>query len=88
VLDPKSWVKKPEPAFSGTAAVSSPGHCSFVVSPDGKEDWIVYHAHVQPGSASVRDVRIQRFTWNADGSPDFGIPVSAGVPLPRPSGEE
>ena len=87
VLDPKSWVKNPEPAFSSTAAVSGPGHCSFVVSPDSKEDWIVYHAHVQFGSASVRDVRIQRFTWNADGSPDFGTPVSAGTPLTRPSGE-
>jgi GH43 family beta-xylosidase len=88
VLDPKSWTKNPEPVFSKTATVFGPGHCSFVPSPDGKEDWIVYHAHVHQGSGNARDVRIQQFGWNADGSPNFGRPVSAGVPLPRPSGEE
>ncbi len=87
VLDPHSWVKKPEPVFKRYAAVLGPGHCSFVKSPDGREDWIIYHAHIGPGTRQ-RDVRIQRFTWNADGSPDFGIPVSPGVPLRRPSGEQ
>jgi len=86
VLDPHSWVKKPEPVFKRSADVLGPGHCSFVKSPDGREDWIVYHAHIGPGTRQ-RDVRIQRFTWNADGSPDFGIPVSPGVPLRPPSGE-
>ncbi|HEV2319297.1 MAG TPA: glycoside hydrolase family 43 protein [Verrucomicrobiae bacterium] len=87
VMDPKSWIKKPTPVFAGTATVFGPGHCSFVPSPDGTEDWIVYHAHVRRGSGQLRDVRIQPFTWNADGSPDFGSPVSPGVPLRRPSGE-
>jgi GH43 family beta-xylosidase len=88
MLDPKSWVKNPEPVFSSSSTVFGPGHCSFVTSPDGKEDWIVYHAHVHRGSGAARDVRIQPFTWNVDGSPNFGTPVSAGVPLARPSGEE
>lgn len=88
VMDPKSWVKQPEPVFSGTPTVFSPGHCSFVPSPDGKEDWIVYHAHVGKGSGPLRNVRIQRFAWNPDGSPNFGIPVSTGVTLRRPSGEQ
>jgi GH43 family beta-xylosidase len=86
VLDPKSWVKKPKPVFARTADVFGPGHCSFVKSPDGREDWIVYHAHIGPGTRK-RNIRIQRFTWNADGSPDFGVPVSPGVSLPKPSGE-
>jgi GH43 family beta-xylosidase len=86
VLNPQSWVKKSEPVFARTAEVFGPGHCSFVKSPDGKEDWIVYHAHVAQGTRQ-RDVRIQRFTWNPDGSPDFGVPVLPGVPLPPPSGE-
>jgi GH43 family beta-xylosidase len=86
VLDPNSWVKNPTPVFSSTATVSGPGHCSFVPSPDGTEDWIIYHAHVSSDS-DTRDVRIQRFTWNPDGSPDFGRPVSPGIPLRRPSGE-
>jgi GH43 family beta-xylosidase len=88
VLDSKSWVKNPEPVFSSSESVFGPGHCSFVLSPDGKENWIVYHAHVHRGSGAMRDVRIQRFAWKADGSPDFGTPVSAGTPLPRPSGEK
>lgn len=88
VLDPKSWVKNPEPVFASSESVFGPGHCSFVLSPDGKEDWIVYHAHVHRGSGAMRDVRIQRFTWKADDSPDFGTPVSAETPLARPSGEK
>lgn len=86
VMNPRSWVKKPEPVFVHTKDVFGPGHCSFVKSPDGKEDWIVYHAHIGPGT-SQRDVRIQPFNWNADGSPDFGAPVSPGVKLAPPSGE-
>ncbi|HEU5396467.1 MAG TPA: glycoside hydrolase family 43 protein [Verrucomicrobiae bacterium] len=87
VLDPGSWVKKSEPVFQRTADVLGPGHCCFVKSPDGKEDWIVYHAHIGP-NIRARDIRIQRFTWNADGSPDFGAPVDPGVPLAVPSGEQ
>jgi GH43 family beta-xylosidase len=86
VMNPQSWVKKPEPVFAHTADVFGPGHCSFVKSPDGREDWIVYHAHIGPGT-SQRDIRIQRFTWNADGLPNFGKPISPGVNLAAPSGE-
>jgi GH43 family beta-xylosidase len=88
VCNPKSWVKSPVPVFSGTSTVFAPGHCSFVKSPDGKEDWIIYHAHISANSDGARDVRIQPFTWNPDGSPRFGVPVSAGIPLGRPSGEQ
>jgi GH43 family beta-xylosidase len=86
VLDSKSWIKKPEPVFARTADVFGPGHCSFVPSPDGREDWIVYHAHIHQGTEE-RDVRIQRFTWNPDGSPHFGAPVSPGTIMPAPAGE-
>jgi GH43 family beta-xylosidase len=86
VLDPKSWVKHAGPVFAHTADVFGPGHCSFVKSPDGKEDWIIYHAHTGPGT-SRRDVRIQPFSWNPDGSPHFGAPISPSIPLHMPSGE-
>lgn len=87
VLNPRSWIKNPQPVFAGTTAVFGPGHCSFVPSPDGREDWIIYHAHVRPGSGGDRDVRMQPFGWRPDGSPDFGSPVPAGTALPVPSGE-
>jgi GH43 family beta-xylosidase len=86
VLNPRSWVKSPQPVFSHNSEVFGPGHCSFVKSPDGREDWIVYHAHTGPAT-SRRNVRIQPFTWNADGSPRFGSPVSPSMPLHTPSGE-
>lgn len=85
-LQPASWSKKPIPVFSRTPDVLGPGHCSFVKSPDGTQDWIVYHAAKYSGAGWNRNVRIQRFTWNPDGSPNFGTPVSPGLPLPIPSG--
>jgi GH43 family beta-xylosidase len=87
VLDSKSWVKKSTPAFSGTPQAISPGHASFVKSLDGTEDWIVYHTAKYPGAGWDRQVQIQKFTWNADGSPNFGQPVATGVKLPMPGGE-
>ncbi len=87
VLDPKSWVKKTAPVFSGTDQAISPGHASFVKSRDGSEDWIVYHTAKYRGAGWNRQVQIQRFTWNPDGSPDFGTPFATGVPLALPGGD-
>lgn len=85
-LQPGSWTKKPEPVFSRTKDVFGPGHCCFVRSPDGTEDWIVYHAAKFSGAGWNRNLRMQKFTWRPDGSPDFGAPLSIDVPLPLPSG--
>ena len=30
---------------------------------------------------------MQKFTWNADDTPNFGIPVAVGVAITKPSGE-
>jgi GH43 family beta-xylosidase len=83
---PGAWTKRPFPVFSSTRHVFGPGHCSFVKSPDGAEDWIVYHAARHRGAGWKRDVRMQRFGWTADGEPDFGIPVAPGLALEPPSG--
>jgi GH43 family beta-xylosidase len=87
-MKPSSWSKSPKPAFARTADVFGPGHGSFVRSPDGKEDWIVYHAARIKGGGWDRDVRAQKFGWLADGSPDFGAPVATGVAIQEPSGQE
>jgi GH43 family beta-xylosidase len=49
---------------------------------------MVYHAKTsqQPGWDD-RVVRAQKFSWNADGSPNFGTPAPAGQALPLPSGQ-
>ena len=89
-LSSSSWVKSPQPIFQRSDAngVFGPGHNGFFTSPDGTEDWIVYHANTAGGGCDInRTTRAQKFTWNADGTPNFGIPVRLGVQLPVPSGE-
>lgn len=86
-LDANSWVKHPVPVFAGTPEVISPGHCSFVKSPDGTEDWMVYHAAKHPGAGWNRNVRMQPFTWDEQGHPVFGSPVPEGVELKVPSNQ-
>ncbi len=89
LLDSAAWIKSPNPVFqqSPENAVYGPGHNSFFKSPDGTEDWILYHANPRPGDGcgGNRSPRAQKFTWKADGSPDFGVPVKTGVLLPVPS---
>jgi GH43 family beta-xylosidase len=96
-LAPNAWVKRRDPLFASydgaDGGAYSPGHNGFTTSPDGREDWLVYHARdrradgTTPGDFGLRTTRAQRFGWRADGTPDFGHPVPSGVPLPRPSGE-
>ncbi|OCA81671.1 hypothetical protein A8F94_22700 [Bacillus sp. FJAT-27225] len=88
-LSKASWTKNPEPVFKKKPAlgVFGPGHNSFVKSPDGKEDWIVYHAAKFSGAGWNRNVRMQKFDWNKDGTPNFGEPVAIDTLQPVPSGE-
>jgi GH43 family beta-xylosidase len=87
VLDPLSWSKKSTPVFQKTSEVFGPGHASFVKSPDGTEDWIVYHSARTSGSEWDRIMRTQKFTWNSDDTPNFGSPTSPTVRSALPSGE-
>jgi len=62
------------------------GHASFTTSPDGTEDWIVYHGMEDPYTGwSARSIRTQKFTWNADGTPAFPRPGYG--PYAVPSGQ-
>jgi GH43 family beta-xylosidase len=89
LLDGRSW-KKIEHPFLETdpqAGAFGPGHSGFFKSPDGKEDWIIYHANPEAhkGCGNFRSPRMQRFTWNADGTPNFGKPVGIGERLEKPA---
>ncbi|MFG2988363.1 family 43 glycosylhydrolase [Streptomyces sp. NPDC048257] len=90
-LSAASWTKAPAPVFqrSDAAGVYGPGHNGFFTSPDGRENWLVYHANdtTAGGCDNRRTTRAQKFTWRPDGTPDFGSPVAAGTPLPAPAGE-
>ncbi|MBZ0286812.1 MAG: family 43 glycosylhydrolase [Anaerolineae bacterium] len=90
-MSPDSWVKSPEPVFerSDENGVFGPGHNGFFKSPDGTEDWIVYHANdsAAGGCDMNRTTRVQKFTWNDDGTPNFGVPVSTEEEIAAPSGD-
>ena len=89
LLDPSAWKKHPRPVFTGSKEnkVFATGHNSFFKSPDGKQDWILYHANSNPaeGCGRKRSPRAQPFTWNNDGTPNFGEPVKEGIEIAIPS---
>ena len=85
--DAASWKKHDEPVFDSTADVFGVGHCCFTQSPDGTEDWILYHSKKFRWDSWTREVRAQRFTWRESGFPDFGPPTASGQPIALPSGD-
>jgi GH43 family beta-xylosidase len=90
-LEPQSWVKHSEPVFqrSDENGVFGPGHNGFFTSPDGTQNWMVYHANdsVEGVCDSRRTTRVQQFTWNEDGTPNFGVPVSTQEKIVAPAGD-
>jgi GH43 family beta-xylosidase len=88
LLNAASWSKAAQPVFQSGNGVVGVGHASFTKSPDGTQDWIVYHAHRDPPAPpgqEIRDVRIQPFTYFANGNPNFGPPLPPANPIPAPS---
>ncbi len=92
LLDASSWKKSSQPVFTESPAAHAfgTGHNGFFKSPDGKQDWIIYHANPKPqeGCEADRAPRAQPFRWKPDGSPDFGHPVPINQPLAKPSGAQ
>lgn len=89
-LVPGAWYQHPDAVFSRAddRGVFGPGHHAFFTSPDGTEDWIVYHAKTTSvNTYSDRTTRAQKFTWRADGTPDFGRPLALGATQDLPSGD-
>jgi GH43 family beta-xylosidase len=90
LLQTNSWKKFRKPVFEQAPehGVYAPGHNSFFKSPDGKEDWILYHANPAPsaGCGATRAPHMQKFTWTKKKRPCFGKPVQVNIPLAVPSG--
>ncbi|GAB7036167.1 MULTISPECIES: family 43 glycosylhydrolase [Catenuloplanes] len=86
LLSPASWTKTQTPVFTSNVNTSQygPGHNSFTVSEDGQSDIMVYHDRSyrditgDPLNDPNRRTRVQKIYWNADGTPNFGIPVPDG----------
>ncbi len=90
-LNPDAWEKSIEPVFqrSDENGVYAPAHNGFFQSPDGREHWIVYHANssVNGGCDDGRTTRVQSFTWNDDGTPNFDTPIATTTVIDAPSGD-
>lgn len=87
IMSAASWSKAVAPVFKQSGDIVGTGHASFVKSPDGTENWIVYHAHRDRYNwQDDRDIFIQPFTFNVDGSPNFGTPIPKSTPITVPSG--
>ncbi len=83
-LDPKTW-KPAGQVFARNGFAYGVGHCDFVSSADGQEDWLVYHAKTSRRDGwADREVRAQPFTWDQRGWPVFGEPVDPRLPLVHP----
>ncbi|MCW1381630.1 glycoside hydrolase family 43 protein [Novosphingobium sp. KCTC 2891] len=86
IMDARAWTKSPTPVFTTCreTGVYGPGHNSFTVDEQGR-DVLVYHGRDyekiegDPLFDPNRHTRVQRLYYNADGSPDFGVPVGNGV---------
>ena len=99
LTNPAAWTKSATPVFSPTATNGTfgVGHNSFSQTPTDRtsgpagppENWILYHANPQAGQGcgDRRSIRMQRFTWKVDGSPDFGQPKPLTELVKRPGGE-
>ncbi|AZN43459.1 carbohydrate-binding protein [Paenibacillus albus] len=84
-----NWKKSEQPLLQmdEQAGVFGPGHNSFVTSPDGTEDWIVYHATTSSSDGwNNRRARAQRVSWNEAGMPEFGKPLSLATAIAVPTG--
>jgi GH43 family beta-xylosidase len=89
LLDASAWVKSNQPILqqSDKTKVYAPGHNSFFKSPDGREDWILYHANSKPGEGcgEKRSPRMQPIKWDKNGNPVIGDPLSEETVLAIPA---
>lgn len=85
-VDPTAWRKMPEPVFFSTETTFGVGHGGFLLSQDGAEWWHVYHAKIARPESFRRVIQVQPMAWSADGAPELGQPLAAGVALAEPSG--
>ncbi len=92
VLDPGAWVKDPQPVLVGMGDIIGPGHGCIVPSPDGREDYLLFHSKFDrvdtlPGGWN-RVVNLLRLHWDEEGRPIFDPLPARGEPRPLPAGEE
>lgn len=87
LLSPKSWVKHARPVFqqSSKSGVYGPGSICQFSSPDEKQTWIGFGAFTNSMGSSTRHIWVQPIVgWNADNTPNLGIPAGPGAVINDP----
>lgn len=87
IKDPSAWTKETMPLFSRTDEIYGPGHNGFAKSPDGSEDFIIYHAARWGGSGWNRSIRIQKISFDEKGKIQMEAPLSTDALMKLPAGE-
>ena len=97
LLDPNSWTKIEGPLLNKSLDPDddslAPGHACAVQSPDGKEDWLIYHAFDGnpdnfSGEQEARCARALKIEWDEKGMPVMGSPIAFDVLQNAPSGSD
>ncbi|KAH8685873.1 glycoside hydrolase family 43 protein [Tricladium varicosporioides] len=88
-LSASSWVKSQNPAFKNANGLYGTAGNTFFRSPDGTEDWMVFHVNRKEGGVcdGNRQTMAQKVNWGSDGKIDLGVPLPPDVGLLPPSGE-
>ncbi|KAF4636322.1 hypothetical protein G7Y89_g1753 [Cudoniella acicularis] len=89
-LLPESWTKSQDPIFKSANGVYGPAGNGFFRSPDGTQDWIVFHVNrkVDGGCDGNRQTFVQKVDWGTEGEPKLGDPAAPGTSMVAPSGEK
>ncbi|RYP14591.1 hypothetical protein DL765_006262 [Monosporascus sp. GIB2] len=86
-----SWTKLPEPLLTTSIdnGMYGPGHNGFFKSPDGTQDWMIFHANRDSrGSCDAyRQTFVQPVHWDCQGRPKLNPPLAPGVEITPPQGE-
>lgn len=85
-----NWTQYATPVFTRNdgAGVWGPGSNAFFKSPDGTQDWLLYHAKAHTANAfEPRTIRAQRIGWYASGAPNLGAARGLGYSHDLPSGD-
>lgn len=73
-----SWTRRSQPVLKSANGIFATGHNGFFRSPDGREQWVIYHANPRSGMGCTakRAPHIGKIGWTEDGSPIFPEPTT------------
>lgn len=87
-----SWIKSNGCVVSRNNATGAygPGSMIWFKSPDGTQDWVVYHVKTNTSNdtnGGDRKLEAQQVTWDNNGNPVFGAPYALDTYRTLPSGD-